>query len=90
MDGYQKRLLDWACAALRLQALKCLGKSYLVAERAFVERCAGGRKWEDLVRLDRVGWQLVPAAEGRGEVGDDNQKLGSGIEKVVIRRPKVK
>ena len=69
-----------------------------MVERTYVERCAGGRKWEDLVRLDRVGWELVPAAERRGEVDDEKHKtekmMGagslSGIEKVVIRRPKVK
>ena len=88
VDGYQKRLVDWACDGVRLQALKCLGRGYLAVERAYVERCAGGRRWEDLVRLDGVGWELVEGGkdEVEGKVGPGRV----GMEKVIIRRPKVK
>ncbi|OCK80035.1 hypothetical protein K432DRAFT_298511, partial [Lepidopterella palustris CBS 459.81] len=57
VDGYQKRVMEWAEEGVRLHALKCLGRGYMTAERSYVERCAD-RRWADLVN-DGVGWELV-------------------------------
>ena len=57
VDGYQKRLMEWAEDGLRVHALKCLGRTYLTVEKAYVERVAD-RGWDDLKRHDRVGWEL--------------------------------
>ncbi|OCL12751.1 hypothetical protein AOQ84DRAFT_352359, partial [Glonium stellatum] len=57
VDGYQKRIMEWAEDGMRLHALKCLGRSYMTADRAYVERCTE-KKWEDLVK-DGVGWELA-------------------------------
>ena len=57
VDGYQRRLMGWAEEAMRRHALKCLGRGYLSADMVYVESCAG-RTWEELKRLDAVGWEL--------------------------------
>jgi hypothetical protein len=56
VDGYQRSVVEFAEGRMRVHALKCLGKGYMSADRAFVERCAE-RAWEDLVS-DGVGWEL--------------------------------
>lgn len=56
VDGYQRALMGFAEERVRLHALKCLGRSYLSAERGFVERSADSG-WEELVGSG-VGWQL--------------------------------
>ena len=57
VDGYQKRLMEWVEDDMRRHALKCLGKSYLSAERMYIEQVAG-RSWEQLQMKDNVGWEL--------------------------------
>lgn len=57
VDGYQRCLMGWAEQGVRLHALKCLGRAYMMADRGFVERSAD-RAWEDLVERDKVGWLL--------------------------------
>lgn len=57
VDGYQKRLMEWSNDSMRKHALKCLGKSYLSAEKAYVEKVAE-RDWEQLKKKDSVGWEL--------------------------------
>ncbi|CZT15803.1 uncharacterized protein RCC_01637 [Ramularia collo-cygni] len=56
VDGYQRAIMEFAVDRMRLHALKCLGKSYMSADKAFVER-SGDAVWEDLVK-GGVGWQL--------------------------------
>jgi hypothetical protein len=56
VDGYQRSVMEWAEGRVRVHALKCVGKSYLRADRRFVERVAD-RGWGELVR-DGVGWEL--------------------------------
>ena len=58
VDGYQRRLMEWAQERVKRQALKCLGRSYLSVEREFVEVTAGGRAWAVLKERDGVGWEL--------------------------------
>lgn len=41
---------------MRLHVLKCLGRSYLNADKVFVERSTDAR-WEELTKSG-VGWQL--------------------------------
>lgn len=56
VDGYKARVMEWAEEGVRGHALRCLGRSYFQAEVRFVESACGGRKWEELVKRDRVGW----------------------------------
>lgn len=56
VDGYQRAIMSFAVDRMRLHALKCLGRSYMQADKAFVER-SGDSKWEELVK-GGVGWQL--------------------------------
>lgn len=58
VDGYQKRLMEWGNDDMRKHALKCLGRSYLKAEKTYVEKAAG-RDWEQLKKQDNVGWELT-------------------------------
>ena len=57
VDGYQRKLMSWAEEGVRKHALKCLGRSYLGVEKAYVESCTG-RSWEELKLQDSVGWEL--------------------------------
>jgi hypothetical protein len=57
VDGYQRRVMEFADTGIRLHALKCLGRGYLTADRLYVESCTD-RKWVDLVQ-DGVGWELT-------------------------------
>ncbi|KAK6003582.1 hypothetical protein QM012_009353 [Aureobasidium pullulans] len=57
VDGYQRCLMSWAEDGMRLHALKCLGRSYMMVDKAFVERSAE-RSWDELVERDKVGWIL--------------------------------
>ncbi|KAJ9649613.1 hypothetical protein H2199_000391 [Coniosporium tulheliwenetii] len=61
VDGYQKAVIEWAEEGMRLHALKCLGRSYMNADRQFVEKMAEA-SWKELVEKG-VGWELV----GEGE-----------------------
>lgn len=63
MDGYLRCIMEFATERMRLHALKCLGKSYMSADKEFVER-SGDARWEELVE-GGVGWELV---EGTGRV----------------------
>lgn len=56
VDGYLRAIMEFAVEGMRLHALKCLGRSYLSADKAFVER-SGDARWEDLVH-GGVGWEL--------------------------------
>jgi hypothetical protein len=57
VDGYQRRIVEFAEQGMRVHALKCLGRGYMSAERGYVERVAD-KKWEGLVG-DGVGWELT-------------------------------
>lgn len=57
VDGYQRCLMSWAEEGVRLHALKCLGRGYMMVDKGFVERSAD-RVWEELVERDKVGWVL--------------------------------
>ena len=57
VDGYQRKLMEWAEDGMRMHALKCIGRSYLMVERGYVERCAG-RGWGMLKEKNKVGWEL--------------------------------
>ncbi|KAM0721185.1 hypothetical protein Q7P37_003472 [Cladosporium fusiforme] len=56
VDGYQRTLMGFAEERMKMHALKALGRSYLSADKAFVERSADA-KWEELIQSG-VGWQL--------------------------------
>ncbi|KAF2747968.1 hypothetical protein M011DRAFT_401002 [Sporormia fimetaria CBS 119925] len=57
VDGYQRRIMEYAEQRMRLHALKCLGKSYMSADRGYIERVAD-KGWAALVEEDSVGWEL--------------------------------
>ena len=56
VDGYQRALCGFAEQGVRVNALKVIGKSYLVCDRRWVEEAAG-KEWEGLVE-DGVGWEM--------------------------------
>lgn len=56
VDGYQRAILEFAVERIRVHALKCVGRGYLVADKRFVER-TGNANWEELVE-NGVGWEL--------------------------------
>ncbi|PHH76006.1 hypothetical protein CDD82_4191 [Ophiocordyceps australis] len=56
VDGHCARIMLWAEPLLRRHVLKCIGRSYLSVDVAFVERVAGA-SWDQLTR-EGVGWQL--------------------------------
>lgn len=58
VDGYQKRLMEWGNDDMRKHSLKCLGRSYLKAEKTYIEKAAQ-RDWEQLKKQDKVGWELT-------------------------------
>jgi hypothetical protein len=51
--------MGWAEDKMRLHALKCLGRTYFTAKKAFVEK-ATEKSWEELVK-NGVGWELKDA-----------------------------
>lgn len=57
VNEYQRRLIEGAEDQMRKHALACLGRSYLEADKAFVEK-ASDRDWENLKRVDKVDWEL--------------------------------
>lgn len=57
VDGYQRSVMEFAEGRVRIHALKCIGKTYMRADKRFIERCAD-REWKELV-VDGVGWELV-------------------------------
>ncbi|KAI8937301.1 hypothetical protein NX059_006509 [Plenodomus lindquistii] len=57
VDGYQRAVMGWADKSVRMHVLKCVGRSYLSVDRAWLERVAE-REWDELVG-DGVGWELV-------------------------------
>lgn len=56
VDGYQRAIMEFAVDRMRLHALKCLGRGYMQADRAYIER-SGDSSWNDLVK-NGCGWQL--------------------------------
>lgn len=57
VDGYQRTVMEFAAQGVRVHALKCLGRTYMGADKSFVER-ATERSWKELV-ADGVGWELT-------------------------------
>ncbi|PHH92061.1 hypothetical protein CDD83_9087 [Cordyceps sp. RAO-2017] len=57
VDGHRARIMDWAEPGLRLHALKCIGKTYLHVDLAFLERVTAST-WHQLTTVDGVGWEL--------------------------------
>lgn len=57
VDGYQRSVMEFAEQGVRVHALKCIGRSYMSADKRFVESSAE-REWKGLVD-DGVGWELV-------------------------------
>lgn len=58
VSEYQRQLMEWADNRMRKHALQCLGRSYLKADKVFVEK-ASNRIWENLKGVDKVAWELT-------------------------------
>lgn len=56
VDGLQRALIASSDDMMRMHALKCIGRSYMTADKAYIERAAD-KTWDALVR-DGIGWQL--------------------------------
>lgn len=56
VDGYQRAIMEFAVERMKLHALKCLGRSYMNADKAFIERSTDAA-WEELI-TSGVGWLL--------------------------------
>lgn len=63
VDAAQRTLLAWAEEGVRRHALKCLARTYLSVDCAFLERCTGA-SWARLVDKEKVAWVL----DGNGTV----------------------
>lgn len=62
VDLYKGRLLEDAEKRMRIDTLKCLGKTYFTLELSYVETVIG-MQWEDLRKEYQVGWELDDARE---------------------------
>jgi hypothetical protein len=57
VDGYKAKLMEFAEGSVRIQALKCLGRTYFNVDIGFLEQVANA-SWPQLVTDHRVGWEL--------------------------------
>ncbi|KAI9831586.1 MAG: hypothetical protein M1819_004818 [Sarea resinae] len=58
VDGYQRRLVEFAEDRMQKHALLCLSRSYFTVEKAYVEKVTD-RSWEELTGEPlKVGWDL--------------------------------
>lgn len=57
VDGYKVKLMEFADNNVRLQALKCLGRTYFTIDIAFLEQVTN-TTWLDLKNQYDVGWEL--------------------------------
>lgn len=62
VDGHQRALMEWKVDAMRMHALKCLGRTYMTVDREFLERSAE-IDWKHLVKKCGVGWELDSKGE---------------------------
>ena len=59
VDGYIAKIMERGDEAMRLLALKSLGRAYLGVEKGFVEASLGGLEWAILRERYKVGWEVV-------------------------------
>ncbi|KAH7310416.1 hypothetical protein B0I35DRAFT_73101 [Stachybotrys elegans] len=57
LPGHCARIMEYARKEVRLQTLKCFGRTYMSVELDFLE-AATDSAWEDLTKRDGVGWEL--------------------------------
>ncbi|KAL9600606.1 MAG: hypothetical protein Q9179_003154, partial [Wetmoreana sp. 5 TL-2023] len=56
-DAYETCLMEWADERMTDSAVRCLGKSYLSVNKAYIERCTD-MSWVRLKELKKVPWEL--------------------------------
>ena len=58
VDGYVRAILHWHIETQRKLALKAIGRSYLACDVEYILQSTSGGEltWEDLVRMEDVGW----------------------------------
>lgn len=76
VDGLKAKVVEFAEDAIKKQALKCLGRSYLSIDQRSLEQYTNST-WDVLVKDFGVGWQLEMSKDGSKETS-----------KVIIRKPK--
>jgi hypothetical protein len=57
VDGHKAKLLEFSEDEMRIQALKCLGRTYFSIDLNYLEQVTGST-WETLVSEQKVGWEL--------------------------------
>lgn len=57
VDGHKAKLMEFVEDRVRIQALKCLGRTYFNVDLEYLEYTTG-KEWTLLVAEDRVGWEL--------------------------------
>lgn len=57
VDGHKTKMMEFAEPAMRMHALKCLGRTYFQLEKDYVEQVTSCT-WESLVADHAVGWEL--------------------------------
>lgn len=57
VGGYKAKLMEFAETTIRMQALKCLGRTYFSVDLAFLEYVTDA-KWQALTKQHGVGWEL--------------------------------
>jgi hypothetical protein len=57
VDGHKAKLMEFAEDAMKRQALKCLGRSYLSIDLPSLEQYTNS-SWSSLTKAHGVGWQL--------------------------------
>lgn len=57
VGGYKAKLMEFAEPTIRMQALKCLGRTYFSVDLPFLEYVSDA-KWQALTSQHGVGWEL--------------------------------
>lgn len=62
VDGHQRALIESKVDAMRMHALRCIGRTYMTVEKDFLEKSAD-LDWKGLVKRCGVGWELDSKGE---------------------------
>jgi hypothetical protein len=57
VDGHKAKLMEFAESGMRIQTLKCLGRTYLTIDLEYLENITNS-SWSELVASHSVGWEL--------------------------------
>jgi CSN8/PSMD8/EIF3K family len=57
VDGHKAKLMEFIESSIRIQALKCLGRTYFSIDTEFLQEVTN-TSWPQLVTEHKVGWEL--------------------------------